>query len=192
MGFACSIIFPFISSSSFFYFSYLSLLLISCSSFNFLSISCNFCSTFSNLWFYFFLRSTLFTCCYLFSSITKMVSQWYIFYHLAYFLNLWVLNDIPLSFVLYWIATYFYCCFCCSFHWCCLQSILLRCVYTDWIVELGVIVIVSPRVLLIRVKCLVDPWIVHLHIVVVVNTMGIIQIEVFGVEIEIKYFLTLV
>lgn len=60
------------SSFSFYCFYSLSFLLISCSSFNFFSISCNFLSTSSNHSFYLFLRSSPFLQCCLFAFTSKV------------------------------------------------------------------------------------------------------------------------
>lgn len=71
IGTIYSIIAPFPSSCSCFFFSSPPLLLSSFYSFNFFSISRNFLFASSNLCFSLFLFSTLFMCCFLFSSTAK-------------------------------------------------------------------------------------------------------------------------
>lgn len=113
-----------------------------------------------------------------------------IYLNIVDFLCLWVQKNLPLSLYLHCIATY-YCCCCCFQSCCCLQSILPSCCYTDQLMDFGGIVTVPLRVPLWPMTCPVDPWKIRPHIVVLANTMGIIWIKLFSVELDFHYLLSL-
>lgn len=71
IGIISSVTTPFLCSSSWFLFSYHSLLLNSCSSFSLFSVSCSFTSTSYKLSFSLLIHSPLFICCSLFSFVAK-------------------------------------------------------------------------------------------------------------------------